>query len=62
MAKKESNKRDYKRDKDIFELREKGMTFREIGKKYGICAQRARALYCRKKEERGVYSIKQQLA
>jgi hypothetical protein len=47
---KTSNIRDYKRDKDIFKLRQKGLTFGSIGAKYKICANRVRQLYLREED------------
>lgn len=47
MKAKVQNIRNRKRDKEIFELRERGMTFPAIGKKYRISSERTRALYLR---------------
>lgn len=41
--------RDRERDRKIFELRESGVLWREIGKRFGISANRAWQLYEREK-------------
>jgi Mor family transcriptional regulator len=55
-----SNKsiRNHQRDKDIFWLRQKGLTTRELSKKYKLSQERIRQLYLREKERRGVNSDK----
>ena len=44
--------RNDRRDKDIFALREGGMTYRALGEQYGISTERARQLYYREKDRR----------
>jgi len=38
------------RDKDIFKLRQKSLTFKQIGVKYNISSERARQLYLREQD------------
>lgn len=49
---KKRNIRNYQRDKEIFELRQSGMTFEKLGKRYGISGERIRQLYSREKDRR----------
>lgn len=48
----QSYTRDRKRDKDVFNLRSKDLTYTEISKKYEISIARVRQIYEREKHER----------
>ena len=49
---KKKNTRDYQRDKEVFELRQAGVLFKELASKFKISVERARQLYWREKDRR----------